>query len=169
MLSRRGKVLLTLAVSIVFLAWRPLVHPLPKLLWNASASIPIGLYQIENRLPKRGEIAVLKLPEWAALIASERHYLPCEAWLLKPVAASNGDFVCRFGAHVFVNGKRVAKALPADKKHRPMPSWRGCKTLNAEQMFVLSRHRDSFDSRYFGPVDRALIAGTVKPIVILHQ
>jgi conjugative transfer signal peptidase TraF len=168
MSTARGKVLFATAGSIIFLAWKPFADLVPKLLWNASASVPVGLYWIENRPPMRGEIAVLKLPEWVALIASERQYLPRKVWLLKPVAASNADVVCRFGAHVFVNGKHVAKALLVDKNHRQMPTWRVCKILNAEQVFVLSRHRDSFDSRYFGPVDRAFVAGTAKPIMLFE-
>lgn len=169
MLPAHGKLLLAVAISVVFLAWKPLVEPRPRLLWNASASVPIGLYWIENHPPERGEIAVLQLPEWAALIASERRYLPRSVWLLKPVVASKGDLVCRFGAYVFVNGRLVAKALTADKKHRLMPSWQGCRAIRFEQAFVLSRHRDSFDSRYFGPVDHALIAGTAEPILLLNR
>jgi type IV secretory pathway protease TraF len=99
------------------------------------------------------------------LIASERHYLPRGAWLLKPVAASKGDRICRFGVYVFVNGKLVASALLTDKDHRPMPTWRGCATLKTDHVFLLSVHKDSFDSRYFGPVDRTSIAGTAMPIL----
>jgi conjugative transfer signal peptidase TraF len=166
MLAEREKVLLVAAISIAFLAWKPLVDPIPRLLWNASASVPIGLYWIENHSPNQGDIGVLQLPEWAALIASERQYLRRGAWLLKPIAASKGDLVCRFDAYVFVNGKLVARALLADKKHRPMPQWRGCMTLKSEQVFLLSKRKDSFDSRYFGPVDRASIAGTAKPMLL---
>jgi conjugative transfer signal peptidase TraF len=136
---------------------------------NASASVPIGLYRIEKHPAKRDEIAVLQLPEWAALIASERHYLPRNAWLMKLVVALHGEIICRFGVHVFVDGKLIAQALAADKMHRPMPSWRGCRRLSLDQFFLLSRHRDSFDSRYFGTVDGALVAGTAKPILIVRR
>jgi type IV secretory pathway protease TraF len=81
------------------------------LLWNASLSVPIGLYRVEIRLPSRGEVAVVKLPKRAALIASERHYLPRGAWLLKPVAGAESNVVCRFGHHVFIDGRLVARAL----------------------------------------------------------
>ena len=138
------------------------LKPMPRLMWNASESVPIGLYWIEYRQPNLGEIAVLKPPEWVQLIADERHYLPIFAWLLKPVVATNGAIICRFGRMIFVNGKLVARAHLQDKLGRNLPTWKGCKVLRSSQVFLLSKHRDSFDGRYFGPVDTALIIGTAK-------
>jgi type IV secretory pathway protease TraF len=156
------------AFSISMLAWKPLIDPAPMMLWNVSASVPRGVYRIEKRRPIRGEIAVLHLPEWAALFASERRYLPGGAWLFKPVAATNGSMICRFGICIFVDGKLVTSALAADKRRRAMPKRRGCSKLKFDQFFLLSRHRDSFDSRHFGPVDGTLIVGTAKPILLVR-
>ena len=138
------------------------LNPLPRLIWNASKSVPIGFYWIEKRSPHGGEIAVLKPPEWVQLIADERNYLPNFAWLLKPVVATNGAIICRFGRMIFVNGKLVARAHLHDKLGRILPTWKGCKALRSDQVFLLSKHSDSFDGRYFGPVDTALIIGTAK-------
>ena len=138
------------------------LNPLPRLIWNASKSVPIGFYWIEKRSPHVGEIAVLKPPEWVQLIADERNYLPNFAWLLKPVVATNGAIICRFGRLIFVDGKLVARAHLHDKLGRHLLSWKGCKVLSGGQVFLLSKHRDSFDSRYFGPVDTTLIIGTAK-------
>ena len=138
------------------------LNPLPRLIWNASKSVPIGFYWIEKRSPHVGEIAVLKPPEWVQLIADERNYLPRFAWLLKPVVATNRAIVCRFAHLIFVNGKLVARAHLHDKLGRILPTWKGCKALRSSQVFLLSKHRDSFDSRYFGPVNTALIIGTAK-------
>ena len=151
-------------LAVIALAFKPLIDPLPLLIWNASDSVPIGLYLVERQTPKVGEIAVLKPPEWVAMIADQRRYLPRDAWLLKPVAASNGDIVCRFGLYIFVNGKIVAIALKLNKSDRDLPLWKGCKKLRAAEIFVLSKHRYSFDSRYFGSVDSDLVIGTAKPL-----
>ena len=140
------------------------LNPLPRFIWNASKSVPIGLYWIEYRQPNLVEIAILKPPEWVQLIADERNYLPNFAWLLKPVVATNGAIICRFGRLIFVDGKLVARAHLHDKLGRHLLSWKGCKVLSGGQVFLLSKHRDSFDSRYFGPVDTALIIGTAKPL-----
>ena len=101
-------------LAIVLLFWKSVVNPLPRLVWNASPSVAIGLYAVHKQRPGRGEIAVLKPPSWAAFVAQERQYLPHTAWLLKPVAATRGDIVCRFSAYVFINGKLVAFALRRD-------------------------------------------------------
>ena len=138
------------------------LKPLPRLIWNASESVPIGLYWIEYRQPNLGEIAVLKPPEWVQLITDERNYLPNFAWLLKPVVATNRAIICRFGRLIFVNGNLVARAHLHDKLGRILPTWKGCKALRSDQVFLLSKHIDSFDGRYFGPVDTALIIGTAK-------
>ena len=152
-------IVLLIATSLVAVA---ALKPMPRLIWNASESVPIGFYWIEKRSPRVGEIAVLKPPEWVKLVTDERHYLPSFAWLLKPVVAEKGAIICRFGRIVFVNGNHVARAHLNDKVGRNLPIWKGCKLLSGGQVFLLSKHRDSFDSRYFGPIDTALIIGTAK-------
>lgn len=142
--------------------------PTPILVWNASPSVPIGLYVVERHRPSRGEIAALKLQGKASSLADERQYLPATAVLLKPIIAIDGDTVCRYGVHVLVNGRLWARALSRDKELRPMPSWKGCRTLHSGQVFVLSWRKDSFDGRYFGPVDSGDVLGTAEPIFLLR-
>jgi type IV secretory pathway protease TraF len=67
---------------------------------------------------------------------------------------------CRFGRYVFIDGKLVAKAKYLDTNHRMLPVWKGCRTLKSDAIFVLGQHRDSFDSRYFGPISRNQVLGT---------
>ena len=161
--SKKVFSLLAIALLIaILLVTVTALNPLPRLIWNASESVPIDFYWIEKRSPHVGEIAVLKPPEWVQLIADERHYLPNFAWLLKPVVATNGAIICRFGRMIFDNGKLVARAHLHDKLGRILPTWKGCKALRSDQVFLLSKHIDSFDGRYFGPVDTALIIGTAK-------
>jgi type IV secretory pathway protease TraF len=134
--------------------------PLPLLIWNASDSVPIGWYWVEKRQPKINEIAVVKPPNWVRLYASSRGYLPERVWLLKPVSAGSGSVVCRFAVFVFVDGKLVARANKYDGQKRILPVWKGCRTLKSEEVFLLAKPKNSFDSRYFGPVNRDLIIGT---------
>ncbi len=156
-------------LGLVLLAVKPLINPAPLLISNASDSVPIGWYLVAKRQPKIGEIAVIKPLDWVQLYASERGYLPQNVRLLKLLYASNPSIICRFGSHVFADGKRVAKAKTIDKKRRLLPVWKGCKLLKPTQFFVLGRHRDSFDSRYFGPVDKAQVIGTAFPLSILFK
>jgi conjugative transfer signal peptidase TraF len=167
--GRRATVLSTASATVALLLSKPLLDPHPIIIWNASKSIPIGLYRVEKGVPATGELAVLKLPSWAGSMADNRRYLPHGAWLLKPVAAGASNVVCRFGQHIFINGRIVACALRRDKSGRALPVWKGCASLRLGHIFVLSRYRDSFDSRYFGPVSSDLVLGTAKPIIILGK
>ncbi|MBZ0261128.1 MAG: S26 family signal peptidase [Hyphomicrobiales bacterium] len=155
------------ALALAFLAAKPIINPSPILIWNASESVPVGWYFVTKRLPKIGEIAVIRPTEWVRTYASARGYLPQKVLLLKPIVASEPSIICRFGRFVFVDGKHVAKAAIMDKKHRPLPVWKGCMALKPSQYFVLGRHRDSFDSRYFGPVDGGQVIGTAFPLASL--
>jgi type IV secretory pathway protease TraF len=163
--SKQGLIVLSFSlVAGTFLVAAIALKPIPKLIWNASASVPTGPYFVQMRQPDFGEIAVIRPTDWVRLYASSRGYLPQNVWLLKPVFAMRASLVCRFGKHIFVNGKLVAKAKIWDLKHRLLPVWEGCHTLKSDEVFVLARPQDSFDSRYFGPVNRNQIVGTALPL-----
>lgn len=83
--------------------------------------------------------------------------------------AIHPSIICRFGSHVFVNGKQVVKAKIVDKMHRVLPVWKGCKALTSTQYFVLGHHRDSFDGRYFGPIEQRQVVGTAFAIAELFN
>jgi conjugative transfer signal peptidase TraF len=153
-----GLVLATLLVAVTAL------QPLPRIIWNASKSIPVGFYVVIRRQPKLGEIALISPPEWVKEFASLRSYLPKEAWLLKPVVAMDAAVVCRLGSVIFVDGRPMARAKLFDAKHRSLPTWKGCRALEFDEVFVLAKPKDSFDSRYFGPINRSHIAGTAIPL-----
>ena len=147
---------LILAVFSVLFIW---LTPRPLLIWNASKSVPIGWYIVEHRQPKFHEIAVVKLEDWPELYASARGYLPTNVWLLKPVAGFFPAVVCRFGRYVFVDGKLVARAKLFDQQRRLLPRWKGCHTLGFDEVFLVARPRNSFDSRYFGEVKLNQVVG----------
>jgi conjugative transfer signal peptidase TraF len=168
--AKNQKAMLALATfGIAFLAVKPLINPLPLVIWNTSDSVPVGLYLISKRQPSIGEIAIIKPAEWVQVYASSRGYLPKDVWLLKPIYAVHPTIVCRFGRYVFVNGKHVAKAKFMDKIGRVLPVWKGCKVLKPNQHFVLGHHSDSFDSRYFGPVDKSQVVGTAFSLALLFK
>ncbi len=164
MVKKQHKAMLAIAaVGIAFLAVKPIINPLPLVIWNASKSVPLGWYYVTKRQPEIGEIAVIAPADWVQIYASSRGYLHQDVWLLKPIFAVQSSIICRFGSHVFVDGKHVANAKIMDKKHRFLPVWKGCKPLTSTQYFVLGRHRDSFDSRYFGTIEQGQIVGTAFP------
>ena len=135
-----------------------------KLVWNASTSMPTGLYSVQKRSPMRGELVIAKLPDWARMIADQRAYLPSNVPALKRVSALAEDRVCRFDREILVNGTAVARALWADNFAVGLPVWGGCVTLEKGQVFLLADHPRSFDGRYFGVTKMADIFGVAKPL-----
>lgn len=138
----------------------------PILLWNASASVPIGVYRLVSRPPRPGALAVIRLPEPVRTLAETRGYLRARTLLIKPAAAGAGDLVCRHGSLITINGQAVAQAKLTDTAGRPLPTWSGCIRLADTQVFVLAPDPDSFDSRYFGPVDHVHVLGKALPVWI---
>jgi conjugative transfer signal peptidase TraF len=136
----------------------------PLIVWNASSSVPIGFYKIERRQPRRGDLALVKLPSKIADWAVARGYLPSSAYLLKPVTAIGGDRVCRIGRAILVRSRFVGSTANTDAAGRAMPHWHGCRALKSGELFVASSAPDSFDSRYFGPVTSSNALGAASSI-----
>jgi conjugative transfer signal peptidase TraF len=151
---------MTIAVALIV---APTVAQQPPLLvvWNASPSVTVGLYLVTKASPRVGDLVVLRLPPAIVAFAARRGYLPTSAYLLKPIAAVAGDLVCRFGERVLVRGVLAGIAEDADSDGNTMPTWQGCHVLQTGEVFVLADHPASFDSRYFGPLDTASVAGRV--------
>jgi conjugative transfer signal peptidase TraF len=167
MTSRPVLIIMALALSSAALLFAAIAFkPSPLFIWNASDSVPIGLYWVRKNQPEIGEIAVIAPPDWVRQFASSRGYLPSNVWLLKPVFASSNSVVCRFGSHVLIDGKHVARAKKLDKQQRILPVWKGCRTLKSEEIFVLATPKNSFDSRYFGPINRDQVKGTALSLFI---
>jgi conjugative transfer signal peptidase TraF len=121
------------------------------LVWNASASAPVGLYRLQaGEAVRRGDMVVAWAPEPARSLAAQRHYLPANVPLVKRVAAAAGDRVCAAGGVVSIDGRTVAKRRGSDFSGRPMPWWSGCRELRRDEYFLLMDSPASFDGRYFG-------------------
>ena len=126
-------------------------EPRPLLVWNASASAPVGLYAVMSAERVRpGEMVIAWTPEPARSLAAERRYLPSNVPLVKRIAAAAGDRVCAIGEAIWVNGRHVAARRDVDGRGRPMPSWTDCRDLAQGEYFLLMDSPDSFDGRYFG-------------------
>ena len=162
-LARRGLVagILCLGLGATIVA-----PPLPRLVWNASASAPLGLYRVAPGLPvRRGDMVIARLPLALRDLAARRRYIPANVPLVKRVAGAEGDRVCAAGATIAVNGRSVAKRRVADRLGRPLPWWEGCRTLADGALFLLMTEApDSFDGRYFGPTAPGDVIGKAIPL-----
>ena len=84
--------------------------PTPWLVWNASASAPIGLYAVSGRQDiASGDMVLVRVPDRWRRLAAERRYIPINIPLVKRVAAAPGDRVCARGREIYVNGHPVAE------------------------------------------------------------
>lgn len=101
------------------------IVPVPvKLLWNASASTPLGLYDLTapNGL-KAGDLVAVRPPKPLADFMVRRGYIGRNVPLLKPVAALQGQQVCRVGRIVTVDGQRFP-SLPDEGTGWSYGAWR---------------------------------------------
>ena len=63
-----------------------LVSPQPRIVWNASPSMPLGLYRIHvGARPLAGDLVLIDPPEEVARLLAARAYLPHGVPLLKRV------------------------------------------------------------------------------------
>jgi conjugative transfer signal peptidase TraF len=145
-----------------------LCRPVPQLLWNASASVPIGLYAVSPAGTLHiGELVVVKPPEALAHFLAERGYLSMGVPLLKHILALPGQTVCRTGRTIVVDGRTMGRALALDHAGRSLPSWLGCRIVAVDEVFFMNwRSEYSFDGRYFGPLPASTIVGRAAPLWI---
>ena len=160
------KTLIAIPGALILVAFGGWIHPPPRLIWNASASVPIGLYAVDPpRAPKVADLVVVSPPAPLAQFLASRDYLPVGVPLLKHIGAVWGQTVCRYGSAVRIDGAPVGKALASDRLGRLLPVWQGCLTLSAGQIFLFNQGvRDSFDGRYFGVISTSQILGLAHPV-----
>jgi conjugative transfer signal peptidase TraF len=163
---RRHRIVAAVLVSAVVLNVSIFLQPGPVLVWNASASAPIGLYRVRSTgIVRRGDLVLARTPDSVRRLAAERRYLPATVPLVKRVAALDGDTVCAIDRAVTIDGRHVADQRAADRLGRPLPAWRGCRTLGRGDIFLLMAGvPDSFDGRYFGLVPANAIIGKLVPL-----
>ena len=137
-----------------------------RLIWNATASAPIGFYTVEpaDALDVPELVAVMP-PEPLAAFMAERGYIAGGIPLLKRVVGLSGQRVCRNGSTVTVDGIEMGEALERDSLGRDLPIWQGCRVIGDDQLFLMNWEvRDSLDDRYFGLTPAASVIGRAVPL-----
>ena len=101
----------TIYFAILCAGTSVVIHPATRLIWNATASTPVGLYRLQSVSPLHvGDLIVIRPPADIARMLARGGYLPLGVPLLKPVAALSGQSVCRICAAVTVDGMVLGKA-----------------------------------------------------------
>ena len=166
----REAILAVMALGVSATALPQLSDRPPWLVWNASASVPIGLYAVDAIIDvQTGDLVVVRPPEPLAGFLADRGYLPRGVPLLKHVAAIAGQTVCRIGRSVTVDAIEMGDARERDGRGRALPVWEGCRIIGQDEVFLMNpRSADSLDGRYFGPLPAASIVGRAIPLWV-HQ
>lgn len=164
-MTRFGYVMTTY-FSVLAVAGLSFISIAPKLIWNASASTPIGFYTVE---PADGlevtDLVAVDAPEPLASVLADGGYLPRGTPLLKRVLGLPGQTVCRMNLLITVDGVEMGTALERDRIGRPLPDWQGCRALADGEIFLMNWDvPDSLDGRYFGPIPSSSIIGRAVPL-----
>jgi conjugative transfer signal peptidase TraF len=164
-MTRLGYAITTTA-AVSLLGILSLVSFAPKLIWNASASTPIGLYAVEpDRTPEVADLVAVRAPEPLASFLSEGGYLPRGVPLMKRVVALPGQRVCRTGLAITVDAVPMGQALDRDRRGNQLPVWQGCRVVADRELFLMNwEARDSLDGRYFGPLPASAVIGRAIPL-----
>ncbi|MDI1264704.1 MAG: S26 family signal peptidase [bacterium] len=161
---RAATLLTTLGSTVALLST---VGAMPKpYVWNASPSVPIGLYLIQpngNRFVT--ELVAIQPPEPLAKFLADGGYLPRGVPMLKRVLALHGQIVCRDHLTVSVDAIEMGEARERDSRGRPLPVWQGCRVIAADEVFLMNwQSADSLDGRYFGVLPTTAIVGRAEPL-----
>ena len=137
-----------------------------KLLWNASASTPIGFYDLASAHDLTVGDLVAVMPEKPlADFMIGRGYIGRGVPLLKRVLGLPGQRVCRSRDLITVDGIEMGEALDRDRLGRPLPVWHGCRVVAEDELFLMNWEvRDSLDGRYFGPLPASAVIGRAIPL-----
>ena len=166
--SLAWRTLLVGGAAVGLLAFASAADLPTRLVWNASASVPIGLYAVQpDGRYRPGVIVLVQPPEPLAAFLADGGYLPRGVPLLKRVEALPGARVCRNGGTLTGDGRRRAEVRERDRFGRSLPFWTGCVEVAEGQLFLLNADAPgSLDGRYFGPIPASSVVGRAAPLFV---
>lgn len=138
-----------------------------NLVINVTASIPRGLYWSQEREHYRpGQLVSYQLPKQAQRLAVMRGYMTSmSTTTLKTIAAAGGDHVCISDTVFTINGATKGFVKQLDTVGRRLPHSTLCRTLGADEVFLMNDGPWSFDSRYYGAVPSSRILGSLATLI----
>jgi conjugative transfer signal peptidase TraF len=150
-------------LALAFGADRP-----PLYIWNASASVPVGLYSLRPSNTRYvGELVAVAPPEKLATFLADGGYLPRGVPMLKHVLALPGQTVCRNGPMILVDDIEMGRARERDGRGRLLPTWQGCHLIGTSELFLMNwQSADSLDGRYFGAIPSSAVVARAHPVWI---
>lgn len=164
-MSRRRTLAIT-ALAALSIAAVSIVEMPTRLIWNATASTPIGFYTLApaDALDVPDLVAIMP-PEPLTGFMVERGYVGRGVPLIKHVLGLPGQQVCRTGSTITIDGMAMGEALERDSSGRDLPVWQGCRVIAGDEIFLMNADiKGSLDGRYFGPIPASAVIGRALPL-----
>ena len=119
---------------------------------NVTDSIPKKVFLIIKGItPEVGDFVAFRFQ-------GSRYYKKGRTFI-KVVAGNAGDFLEIKGRCFLLNQKLLGCAKEKDREGRPVESFTFSGKIPQDKIFVLGISKDSYDSRYYGFVDKSQIIG----------
>ena len=157
--------LISAASGVLVLLTTILWEPQKRLIWNRTASAPIGLYWLNNDPIARDCWVIVSAKSEASVWAQKNGFVGRNWPLIKRVFGIPSDQICRSKNAVFVNDVHVADTKNFARNGLRLPHWQGCFELKTDEYFLLNEHPDSLDGRYFGATKASDLEGTARLII----
>lgn len=141
------------------------------LTYQVSTSMPMGWYYYQPiQHLQRGQWVSLTAPDFAERYLQQRHLVPHSGILIKAIAAVPGDFACQQANQLMINHRAIAALLQQDRFQQAIAQRSFCRFLAKDEYIVLGiSDPRSYDSRYFGPVNRRQILAQAIPLSTLFH
>lgn len=133
------------------------------LLYNYTDSLPYGIYLLHPGQPEKGDLVAIKPGGLAVKLIRERHYLRNGAYLLKYIVGVKDDSVCTEKGVLSVDGVNYGGIDAFDREGRQLPQYSFCGRLKDGYIVAIKGMKNSFDSRYYGPIKTEDIIGIATP------
>ncbi|MEG0426197.1 MAG: signal peptidase I [Cetobacterium sp.] len=138
---------------------------------NLSPSMPVGIYReykaIKTDIEKE-DIVIFPIPEKVESYVHGRGYLPKDIKnLMKRVKGITGDKIEIKDYKLYINGKYIKNVRKLDSLGMKLPEVNGQSFIVKEnELFVLGDEENSFDSLYFGVIQREDVTKKAKYLFV---
>lgn len=144
--------------------------------FNSEGILPAGVYRAIHSTVQRGDIVESCLPRIISTYARMRDYIgtgscPGSAGTVTLIVAGmSPDTVTLKQDSVSINGTPLPDSATQEQDHkkRYIPAIpRGVYPLSEGQLWLMGDQIDSWDSRYFGSIDKIQIRSILRPIITI--
>lgn len=141
------------------------IYPHKMLVYNYTNSVPLGLYLILPIPVQKGDLIAFEPPYKAKELIRQRKYLRTDAYLIKHIAGVPGDQLCTCDDTLLVDGINYGTIARKDREGRELTPYHYCGKINDGFIVAIKGMKNSFDSRYYGPVPEENIIGKAVPFL----